>query len=222
MKCYCISGLGADKRVFKDLDFGLPLIHIEWITPKANESLKSYSKRLSKQINNSEPFVLLGLSFGGLIACEISQILNPVQTILISSLTSKSDLSLLFRLIGKIRLHRIIPSYFMRPPMFLAYWFFGISQNDCKKLLKNIIGDTDLHFFKWSIDKLLRTKFIPTPSKLLRIHGTKDRLIPATEAQNTHWIKDGGHFMIIQKSEEINNIISKAIQLPSFVFSYKD
>ena len=215
MKCYCISGLGADKRAFKNLDFGYDLIHIEWVVPKPKESLSDYSKRISEQIDNSESFIILGLSFGGLIACEISNFLRPKQTILISSLTNKKDLSLFFRLIGRIHIHRFIPHFLMKLPMFLAYWFFGVESANNKKLLNDIISDTDTKLLKWSINKLLNHQPISLPANLLRIHGTNDRLISAKQALDIHWIKEGGHFIIIEEANQINFFLSRKIKKPS-------
>ena len=215
MKCYCISGLGADKRAFKNIDFGFTLIHIEWIKPISNESLINYSKRLSKQIDSSEPFILLGLSFGGLVACEISTILKPDQIILISSLTQQKDLSLIIQAISKTKLYKFIPSVLLKPPMFLAYWLFGVNQPANKKLLKEIIADTDPTFLKWSIDKILNTKSITIPIRLLRIHGTHDKLISAKKATCIDWINDGGHLMILENASTINKLlIQKTIRRP--------
>lgn len=76
-------------------------IPIEWIEPTSNESIIYYSKRLSKVINTSEKFCVLGVSFGGLIAMEISKLLKPELTILISSVETKNQLRLLFRWFGK-------------------------------------------------------------------------------------------------------------------------
>jgi len=214
VKCYCISGLGADKRAFKYLNFDVDLIHIEWIPPTSNETLTSYSKRLSKQIDDSEPFILLGLSFGGLVACEIASFLKPKQTILISSLTNNKELPVIFRLIGKTRIHNIIPHFLLKPPMFLAYWLFGVHTTDSKKLLAEIISDTDTIFLKWALDKLLSHQAPKAPVDLIRIHGTHDRLISAKQASGINWVNNGGHFMVIQKADQVNNLL-KQLKSPS-------
>jgi len=204
MKCYCISGLGADKRAFKYLSINHELIHIEWVKPTKNESISSYSKRLSEQINSNEPFMLLGLSFGGIIACELAKILNPVKVIHISSITNKKDLPLVFRLIGSLGLHKIIPASLMSPPMNLAYWFFGIKKQENKKLLKEILDDTDKDFLKWAIGRLLSKEEIHQLENLIRIHGTNDKLLPLRVSSKALVVKDGGHFMIIEQADEVN------------------
>ena len=45
-----------------------------------SEELASYSKRLSEQIDQSEPFILIDVPFGGMIAVEILQFLKPIKT----------------------------------------------------------------------------------------------------------------------------------------------
>ncbi len=67
MKVYFISGLAADKRVFKyiSLPTGCEAVHLDWITPQKDDTLPSYALRLASAINRDEPFALVGLSFGG-------------------------------------------------------------------------------------------------------------------------------------------------------------
>ena len=70
-KVYVFSGLGADERVFKFLDWGIDNqpIFIKWIEPLKNEPLKDYVLRLSSQIESPNP-ILVGMSFGG-ICCHL-------------------------------------------------------------------------------------------------------------------------------------------------------
>ena len=211
MKCFCISGLGADKRAFKFLSINHELIHVEWIKPTKNESISNYSKRLSSQINTNEPFMLLGLSFGGIIACELAKILNPQKVIHISSITNKKHLPLVFRLICAIGIHKIIPAVLMTPPMGLAYWFFGIEKQKNKKLLKEILDDTDKDFLKWAIGRLLNQEKIYQPENLIRVHGTNDKLLPLIDNSNVMTIKGGGHFMIIEQAAEVSKELNQIL-----------
>jgi hypothetical protein len=48
---YLISGLGADERVFQNLDFGrLKPTFIKWIEPRDNETIQKYALRLSNKL----------------------------------------------------------------------------------------------------------------------------------------------------------------------------
>ena len=87
MKVYFISGLAADSRVFKHIQLpsGYQAHYLDWITPLPNESLKGYALRLSEAIDLKEPFVIAGLSMGGMIATEIANIYQPAACILFCS-----------------------------------------------------------------------------------------------------------------------------------------
>jgi pimeloyl-ACP methyl ester carboxylesterase len=208
MKLYGISGLGADKRVFEYLDLDCKLIPIEWIEPLKNETIESYSIRISKSINREEDFGIMGLSFGGLVAVEISKRLNPKLTILISSAETKLELRLIYRIIGKTKLLKLIPQFLFDPPRIIADWIFGAVN---KKLLNQILNDTDLYFAKWAVNQLTNWSNIEKLSNpVLKIGGTHDKLIPPNK--NQILIEKGEHFMIVDRADEISQIINEIIR----------
>ena len=53
MKVYFISGLAADKRIFKNLRLpeGFEPVYLDWISPLKDESLRDYALRLAKKID---------------------------------------------------------------------------------------------------------------------------------------------------------------------------
>ena len=208
MKLYGISGLGADKRVFEYLDLDCKLIPIEWIEPLKNETIESYSIRISKSINREEDFGIMGVSFGGLVAVEISKRLNPKLTILISSAETKLELRLIYRIIGKTKLLKLIPQFLFDPPRIIADWIFGAVN---KKLLNQILNDTDLYFAKWAVNQLTNWSNIEKLSNpVLKIGGTHDKLIPPNK--NQRLIEKGEHFMIVDRAYEISQIINEIIR----------
>jgi len=210
MKLYGISGLGADKRVFEYLTLECILIPIEWIEPLKNETIENYSIRFSQLINIDEDFGIMGVSFGGLIAVEISKRLNPKLTILISSAETKSDLRTIYRIIGKTRLLKLIPQFLFDPPRIIANWIFGTKK---KKLLNQILDDTDLKFAKWAVNELINWKNDEKLSNpILKIGGTNDKLIPPNRDNNQRLIENGEHFMIVDRANEISQIINEEIK----------
>src|SRR5687768_45663 len=89
---YCISGLGADRRIFKHLHVDrVNFNFIDWIPPKHGESMQSYARRLSRQLENTEA-ILLGVSFGGMMAIELSRIFPVSGVVLISSIKTHAEL----------------------------------------------------------------------------------------------------------------------------------
>jgi len=209
LNIYAFSGLGADKRVFEHLQLNHKLVCIDWIKPKKNGSLETYTTRLVMNINSNEPFVLLGVSFGGLVAVEASKMLNPRATILVSSAATKYELSWFQRLIGKTGLLKILPSFVFRPPNFVANIMFGAKN---KSLLHKILRDTDLAFAKWASQQLATWNNEIEPSNLYKISGSADKLIPPSKTENTILVKDGGHFMIVDKADEVSELINGIIK----------
>jgi len=187
------------------------LIPIPWIVPKNRETIKAYAQRLFENVNLEEPYGILGVSFGGLVAVEASKIHNPGITILISTVEVRSELRLIYRLIGQTRIINVIPSHLFSPPKLLAYWLFSTKS---KSLLDNILDDTDPKFAKWAIGAFIswqNQERISSP--LLKIGSTTDRLIPAIGDQTL--VKGGGHFMIVDKAEEISEIINRELEVLS-------
>ena len=210
MKIFAISGLGADKRVFQFLSLNHDLIPVDWIRPKKRESIIEYSKRLIKEykIGSEQNFGILGVSFGGLIATEISKLTNPKFTILISSVETRNELSGILKIFGKSRLIELIPKRLLKPPKSIAHFMLGVEN---KKLLNSILEDTDLYFSKWAIRELISWKNQSSLPNLIKIGGTKDKLLPP-KGENTILINGGGHFMIVDKAKEVSGIINENIK----------
>lgn len=210
MKLFCLSGLGVDERAFKNISINdVELIHIPWIEPFKNESLENYSKRLLLTQNIPENCNLLGVSFGGMVAQEIAKIIKPKKLFIISSIKGNSDLPAILKAFGNIGLNRLIPSSFLKWANPFTFYFFGVKEPENKSLLKQILKETDSTFLKWAMNAILKWD-----SKIeldaVRIHGDNDKLLPPINPNFS--IKNGGHFMIISKANEISKIIETQIK----------
>jgi hypothetical protein len=206
---YLFSGLGADKRVFEFLDLpGFKFNHIEWIEPLHHESLEHYAKRLTVQIQSPDP-ILIGVSFGGMIAVEIGKVIKAKKIILISSAQTKNDVPLPFRALGKLRINRLLPPTFLKRINPTTYWLFGAETAQEKKLLKAILEDTNTKFLVWAIDKIMHWKNREYLPNVITIHGSSDRVLPYTQAD--FCILNGSHLMIINRADEVSSIIRKIL-----------
>jgi pimeloyl-ACP methyl ester carboxylesterase len=204
---YVLSGLGADERVFKSIDFGVNKIQfVNWIQPLPNESIDDYSKRLLNQIKVTKP-TLIGLSFGGMMAIEISKHIEVQKIILIASAKTKKEIPFYFRVIGFFRIHKVIPVSFLKKSNFITNWFFGAKNKENQVLLKAILKDTDSTFLKWAIDKILGWKNVDRPKNVLHIHGDADKILPLPFVNYDYKISEGGHLMTITHAKEISKTI---------------
>jgi hypothetical protein len=151
-----ISGLGADERIFGKLKLPdqFTIHHIYWLPVSENESIENYCMRLSDQINRTSPFTLVGVSFGGIIAIELSKKLAPVQTVIISSFCNKEEVPKFYLLLGRLKLYKMLPVQFLLKPNNMIFRLFGANKQVEKELLKNIMLETDPGFFQWAVDQL--------------------------------------------------------------------
>ncbi|HUZ59622.1 MAG TPA: alpha/beta hydrolase [Hanamia sp.] len=209
---YSISGFGADERVFSKLDFGENEAHfIPWIIPEKNESIASYAKRMQKDILHPNP-VLVGLSFGGMMSIEIAKRITVEKVILISSICTSHELPLYMKIAGKLRLNRMIP---MKPyPILepLENYNLGVKTKEQKILLKEYRKNLNLQYSNWAMNQVVNWKNEWIPPDLVHIHGTKDHIFPIRYIHNPDYIiKGGGHFISMNNSEEMNEILKKIL-----------
>ena len=211
MNLYFISGLGADKRVFQKLIIPESFIihYVEWIPVFPEESLSQYCEKLITQINRTEPFILIGLSFGGIIAIEMSKQVKPVQTILISSISRPEEAGRVYTFLGKLQIQRIIPIRFLLTPSPLLFRLFGAHTKGEQTLLKQILADTDPDFFRWSLNRMFSWKNDWKPERLLHIHGTGDRILPYNDRMQAIKVIGGEHLMVYSRSEEISRLLQR-------------
>ncbi len=208
-----MSGLGADERAFVDIDFSnFNPIFIKWISPNNRETIENYAMRLSSQISTKHP-ILIGLSFGGVMAIEIAKQINVEQIVIISSIKSKKELPFYFKWAGVLKINHLIPTSILRHTNFIFNWFFGVTSKKEKFLLKQMLFETNPLFLKWSIKQILNWKNETIIDNLTHIHGSSDRILPTRFFKCNHIIKHGGHFMVLNKSDDVSSKISETLLL---------
>lgn len=88
-----------------------------------------------------------------------------------------------------------------------ANYYFGIESKSEAVLLKEIINDTDQDFLFWAINQIVNWENKSCFRNLLHIHGTSDRIFPIGSIANAHQIPNGGHFMIVNRANEVSALI---------------
>ena len=211
-KIYIFSGLGADKRVFKHIKFiDFEPVFIDWISPLENETIENYAKRISRQIDNENP-IILGISFGGIIAIEISKQIKTKKIILLATAKTRNELPKFYLSLGKLGVLKVTPTRLLKKTNFLTHYFFGTKTKEDRRILKEIIDDTDPKFLKWALRKILNWTNTELPRNYVHIHGTNDKIIPNKKNMCDIEIKNGGHFMTLNKFEELNNVINAELE----------
>jgi len=211
MKVYFVSGLGADERVFHFLQLApIEPVYIKWIKPQNKEPLQHYVSRLiADQIDTSEEVRLVGISFGGIICQEIGKQIPYKKIVIISSVKNAREMGVSYEWLRKIRADRWIPNVVMKWSNLLTCdYFFGAENKEESKLLHQIIEETDWDFARWAIDQLLLWDNKQPLSRLVHLHGKKDKVFPIGNINDCVALP-GGHLMVVGRAEEVSRLLKR-------------
>ena len=211
MIVYFISGLGADERAFRYIR--LPEVEtrfIHWEPPQRQETLQQYASRLLDQIDTNQSVVLVGLSFGGIVAQELANMIDCTQLFLISSVKHPKELSPLLQVIKHIRIYKLLPFPWVKPILsYVApYWFNAVLDRQ-RTLLRSVINDTDNQFAQWAIKTIMQWEGEPSQTPVVHLHGNQDRIFPIRYIQNCIAVEGAGHFMVVTHAKKISKLIHK-------------
>lgn len=213
MKAYFISGLGADKKAFQriKLPAGYEPVYLDWIVPEKNESLTDYARRFSSLIND-DAFILIGLSFGGMLTCELARLRNPTKTIIISSIPTSDELPWYFKRAGSIGLHKYVPIKLLGAATVLKNMMGTISKED-KALIYNYAKFADPILVRWSLHAVLSWEQHERLPGVVHVHGSNDFMLPIRYTHPDYIIKNGGHLMVFNKADEVNKILNEVLTI---------
>jgi len=203
---YCLSGLGADERIFSRLTLpGIRLTHLQWMVPGKTETITAYATRMISQSNPENP-TFLGVSFGGMMAIEMAKQCRNARVILVSSVKSRKELPPWMRISGQLRLDSLVPS---KPWRFAALEnsFLGAETEEEVNLVNQFRAQTNPAYLHWAIRQILTWRNEWQPPVLYHIHGSKDKTFPLQHVNATHIIPGGGHFMILNRAKEVSEIL---------------
>ena len=213
MKAYFISGLGADKKAFQKIK--LPPVYepvyLDWIVPEKNESLNNYARRFSSLIRHDDAFILIGLSFGGMLACEIARLRNPLKTIIISSIGSSDELPWYYKKAASIGLHKYVPIRLLTAGSILKN-MMGTASREDKAIIINYAKYADPGLIRWSMNAILSWDQRERLPGLVHLHGTRDHMLPIKFTRPDYVIKNGGHLMVFNMAEEVNRILNEVLE----------
>lgn len=210
-KVYFIGGLGADKRIFSflDLSFCQP-IFIDWIPPAPKESLNEYAIRLRNQINDESP-IIVGISFGGMLITEMAKADPSLRGIILASNKTAREFPPYLRIGKYLPLYKWVPSGFSKKTVLANTWIIGGIHEHPKKLLYEILKDSDMHFVKWAIWAILRWDNKVIPKNIIHIHGTADKLLPFRLVKADFKVLNGTHVLTMDQPGEVSSLLKKLI-----------
>ncbi|QKJ30063.1 alpha/beta hydrolase [Mucilaginibacter mali] len=213
-RIFLIPGLGADKRIYKNIKAGGPddeLIYIDWIEPSRGDTLSDYAQQLINKYNIRDNDIVIGNSLGGMLGVEIANKVKLNKVILISSIKSINEAPFYFKLFKYLPVHRLIPGGLFAKMGGLIAPIFGKMYSVDAYMFNSMLQNTSPVFIKWAMGAALHWQNKTIPQNLYHITGDHDQVFNYREIKGATIIKGGTHIMIFDRAREINDILKQII-----------
>lgn len=210
MKIYVISGLGADFKVLEKLKFpeNLEVVFIDWLIPEKDESFSHYVERMAEKIDVSEPFYLLGYSFGGILVQEIDKIKPAEKVVILGSIKSDKEKSKFIRIGEFTKIPKVLPERIFNEKSAVAYSLIRKLFDPKNPKILDYFTVRNPYYLKWSIEKVASWKFEENP-KVIQILGDKDIVFPIKYSKPNYVIQNGTHLFPATKHKEVSKILAE-------------
>ncbi len=212
MNLYIISGLGADAKVFSRIKFNenIKPIHIDWLIPEREEDFYHYTRRMAEKIDTSEPFCLLGYSFGGIVAQEINKLKPAEKVVILGSIRSDKEKSKLIKAGMLTKILRLLPESAFSENAILTYSYLRKMIEPKNPKVLEYFRVRNAYYLKWSMEKITEWQSEKTQS-VVQIMGDKDIVFPLKNCSPDYIIRNGTHLFPLTHSAEVSRILREVL-----------
>lgn len=208
-KIFLIAGLGADTRLYNNIDLGenYDVTPVDWLEPNESDTLSTYAQKLIHQYVITNNSIVIGVSLGGMLAIEIAKQVRLNKAILISTIKTNKEGPFFFKLLRAIPIHKLFTGrmlgrlgYFLRP-------IFGNMDEHEAWLFNDMVQKSSPKFLKWAFNAALKFDNEVIPPNVYHLIGDKDLVFSYKKINNAIIIKGGTHIMVFDKARQINKIL---------------
>lgn len=209
---YLIPGLAANSNIFHliRLDSRFETHALSWIPPKPEEPISSYAKRMCKFVKHPNP-VLLGVSFGGILAQEMSKVISCRKVIIVSSIRTRKELPIHMRITRKTKAYRFFPMHWVNNLEDFVSFAFGPAARKRMDLNKKYLSVRDPAYLSWSLNAFFQWEQKKPLPNVTHIHGVYDLVFPTLYLRDYIPVPKGTHVMILLRARWFNENLPKII-----------
>lgn len=216
---YFVPGLAANTKIFEYISLPknvFELHFLEWIVPlSVNEPIESYAERMCRKIKHKENIVLAGVSFGGIMAQEMSKIVKCKKIVIISSIKSRQELPISFKIAQKTKAYKLLPTKIIENIEDYEQYFLGDYLKKRAGLYKLYLSVRNATYLQWAMHNVLNWKQKKPLKNTIHIHGDKDEVFPVKYIKNYIPIENGTHIMVLNRAKTISKILEEECFLHS-------
>ncbi len=206
-RIFLIPAFGTNEQLFDGVHIpNHELVPINYLTPLGNEDIRTYGRKLIDTYHITSDDILLGVSFGGIMAVEIAKILGNPKLYLVSSIKETKEKPALFSLLVRTKAYHLISPNIMKKGLFMVKPFFGLNKKGYARFRDNFKKQDDA-FLKWGIREALYWENEHIPDNITHIHGSRDPLFPIRNIKQPVVIPNGTHSMMRDKMNEVLEVV---------------
>lgn len=211
---YLFPGQGSDARIFSNIRFDstYKIVNILYPVPKKGTTMKEFALLLKEQIDTTGTYNFIGVSLGGMLCSELTDILHPKKVIIISSAKCRNELPLRYRFQKYIPIYKLFPKGAIKFGAKMLQPIVEPDRNKNKATFKSMLKNKDSKFLKRSVNMIITWDKRNYDSTLIHIHGTKDHTLPIRKTKPTIVVEKGSHMMTLTRGKEIEKILNSILQ----------
>jgi len=207
-KVFLIAGMGADVRLFKNLDLsGFEVIDAAWIDPESADTITTYAVKLIEKYNITAQSNIIGVSLGGMFAVEIAKRVDLKNVIIISSIKTIDEAPSYYKLFRVLPVYKLIPGKLMLSMGKLLKPLFSKRMGGESHLFDLMLRNTSPVFLKWSMGAALHWDGQAPQQHIYHLIGDKDLIFDYRKIKDAIVIPGGDHMMVFTRAKDLNPII---------------
>jgi len=209
-RLFLLPGLGADARLFADLDLACTeVVPAQLPPPHPREPMTRYSLRVAAGLGLRPEDWIGGASFGSLVAADVARRRPLRGLVLIGGALSAKSFARPLRWIGRIghmvpvhRLHRLLAT-----PAALRFAFGPLPEPDIRLLYDMMISTPEALLREGTRLAIGYRPAIPVLCPVHAIHGANDRLMRPPPVTDCRVVPGAGHALALTHRNEVSEFL---------------
>lgn len=206
-----LPGMMADSRLFAPQLKQFPdAIVPAWPVHKTTDTLRSFAERLAGCLPQG-PMVVVGVSFGGLVALELARFVDTQCCVVVSAVRSPREFPWPMRVLRPLgRSH---------PRLFDAATRLGVRATRpslrpvTKRRFNRMLSGPNAEFYRWASWAVLNWQGTRIGCPVRQVHGSVDRTFPVARTKPDTIVEQAGHGLIMTHPRIVNDVIRESLQV---------
>lgn len=211
---YFLPGQGADERLFNNivLDSQYVVKHIEYTIPDVSDNMYTFAHKMAQQIDTTEPFILIGASFGGMLATEMNDFLSPEKVIIISSAKSQYELPKRYQRQKKNKLYKLVTPRMTKVGALILQPIVEPDRFRENATFRSMLWDKNPIYMQQSVRLIIEWNRSDYDENIIHIHGNRDKTVPIRNVDYDILVENGSHMMTLTEGENLSLILNQLLK----------